>query len=171
MIKHFLFDKKGVTSIFTILWLAVLFPFLMFVVIDISHYTYEIIHLKAVTDNAAASAVTQIDESLVPQGVLQIDPTEATQVAETTLQTDLNLNSDWTPKDNSIFSGTPTVKINVVNVTSPTGINYPTPVGNLTIYHPSVVIYAEYPLHGLFFQADHVTIQKVGVSQVQFKTS
>ena len=169
MIKRFLANKKGFTSIYTILWMAVLFPLLMFTVIDGTHYAYEVIHLKAVTDNAAASAVTQIDTTLIPQGVLQIDTANASSVATTILQTDLNLNSDWTPKDNSIFSGTPTVKIDVVNVTSPTGVTYSTPIGNLTIYHPSVVIYAQYPIKGLFFQSDQVTIQKVGVSQVQFK--
>jgi hypothetical protein len=163
-------NKKGFISIYMILWMAVLIPILMFVFVDVSHYVYEGIHLKAVTDNASASAITQIKEDLVPQGILEIDEIPAENIALQVIKHDLLLNEDLTPKENSSLKEKPTIQVHIVNVTSETGFDFETPIGIVKIYKPSVVIYAEYPVKGLFYN-NGVVLQKVGVSQVQFKTN
>lgn len=167
---RFVKNKKGFISIYMILWMSVLIPILMFVFVDVSHYVYEGVHLKAVTDNASASAVTQIKEDLVPEGILEINETNAEAVALKIIKHDLLLNDDFTPTENSALKEKPTIQINVVNVTSQSGYEFPTPAGTLKIYKPSVVIYGEYPVKGLFYN-NQVTIKRVGVSQVQFKSN
>ncbi|WCK57687.1 cobalt ABC transporter permease (plasmid) [Aneurinibacillus sp. Ricciae_BoGa-3] len=166
--KKFWKNKKGFISIYMILWMSVLIPILMFTAIDLSHYIYEGVHLKAVTDNAAASAVTQIKEDLVPQGILQIDETRATNVANQVIKDDVLLNDDYSPKTHSDLRDKATVNVYVVNTTSDTGYDFATPAGTVKIYKPSVVVYAKYPVNGLFYTNANVNIERVGVSQVQF---
>lgn len=168
--KRFVKDKRGFISIYMIMWMAVILPILMFVSVDVSHYVYETIHLKAVTDNASASGVTQIKEDLVPDGILEIDEVKAEEVALKILKHDLLLNDDFTPKENSSLKEKPTIQVHVVNITSENGFDFETPVGIVKIYKPSVVVYAEYPVKGLFYN-NGVVLQKVGVSQVQFRTN
>ncbi|PLS15027.1 cobalt ABC transporter permease [Bacillus sp. M6-12] len=169
--KRFIKNKKGFVSIYMILWMAVLIPILYFTFIDVSHYVYEKGHLKSVTDNASASAVTQIKEDLVPQGILEIDEASAEKVAMDILKHDLLLNDDLTPKENSVLKSKPTIQVNIVNITSESGFDFDTPAGKVKIYKPSVVIYAEYPVKGLFYYKSGVMMKTVGVSQVQFKSN
>lgn len=169
--KRFFKDKRGFISIYMILWMAVLIPILMFTFIDFSHYIYESKHLKSVTDNASASAVTQVKEDLIPSGVLEIDEVNAEAVALKLFKKDLLLNDDLTPKENSILKEKPTIQMHVVNITSETGYDFETPAGVVRIFKPSVVIYAEYPVSGLFYYKSGVRLKKVAVSQVQFKNN
>ena len=107
--KKILKDKTGAISIYAILWLSVLFPFLLFICIDVSNYVYQSVHLKGITDNASASAVTQIKEDLVSSGVLEIDEDEAQKVALNIIKHDLQLEDDLTPKENSRLKEKPTI--------------------------------------------------------------
>ena len=168
--KRFLKDKKGFISIYMILWMTVLIPILLFVTVDLSHYVYENVRVKTVTDNASASAVTQINESLVPQGILEIDEVEAEKVALQIIKHDLHLNNDFTPKEGSPLMQAPQVQVHIVNITDESGYDFETPAGIVKIYKPSVVVYGAYPVKGLFYN-NGVVMQKVGVSQVQFKTN
>lgn len=168
--KRFLNNKKGFISIYMIMWMAVLIPILMFVTVDLSHYVYENIRVKTVTDNASASAITQINESLVPQGILAIDEVEAEKVALQIIKHDLHLNNDFTPKDGSPLMEAPQIQVHILNITDKDGYDFQTPAGTVKIYNPSVVVYGSYPVKGLFYN-NGVVMQKVGVSQVQFKTN
>jgi hypothetical protein len=163
-------DKRGFISIYMILWMSVLIPFLLFVFIDVSHYVYEGIHLKAITDNAAASAVTRIKEDLVSEGVLEIDENQAEEVALNIIRNDLHLKNDFTPKSNSLLKEKPKIEVYVLNITSKDGYDFETPAGTVKIYNPSVVVYGKYPVKGLFYN-NGVVIQRVGVSQVQFNNN
>lgn len=168
MMRRFLRDKKGFVSIYMILWMAVLIPFFLFICIDYTHYISEHVHLKSVTDNASASAVTQINEDLIKYGALEINTEKAKDVAKNIITKSLNLNSDYSPKDSkSLLSATPTIDIQVINTFSEEGIEHSTPAGTVKIHKPSVIVYAEYPVRGLFF-GKVANIKKVGVSQVQF---
>jgi hypothetical protein len=168
--KRFGKDKRGFISIYMILWMAVLIPILMFVFVDVSHYVYEHVHLKAVSDNASASAVTQIKEDLVPQGILEIDEVSAEKVALDIIKHDLLLNNDLTPTENSPLKEKPTIQVHIVNITSESGYDFETPAGTVKIYKPSVVVYGAYPVKGLFYN-NGVVLQKVAVSQVQFRSN
>lgn len=169
--NRFLKDNRGFISIYMIMWMAVLIPILLFTFIDLTHYIYESKHLKSVTDNATASAVTQIKEELVPSGVLEIDEKNAEAVALKVLKQDLLLNDDLTPKENSILKEKPMIQMHVLNITSKDGYDFETPMGVVKIFKPSVVIYAEYPVSGLFYYRSGLLLKKVSVSQVQFKNN
>lgn len=169
--NSFLKDKRGFVSIYMIMWMAVLIPILLFTFIDLTHYIYESKHLKSVTDNATASAVTQIKEDLVPSGVLEIDEIRAEAVALKIFKKDLLLNDDLTPKENSVLKEKPMIQMHVLNITSEEGYDFETPAGVVKIFKPSVVIYAEYPVSGLFYYRSGLLLKKVSVSQVQFKNN
>lgn len=168
LIREKLKNKQGVISIFTILWLAVLIPFLLFVTIDLSQYIYDYVHLKNVTDNAAASAVTMVDNTLIPQGILQIDSTEATATAENVIASSLDLQPNLSPYLNSTLRAAPTIQVYVENITSTSGVVVSTPAGDVTVFHPSVIVYADYPVKGLVFSNVHLNLKKIGISQAQF---
>lgn len=164
-----LLNKKGFTSIYMILWMAVLIPFFLFIFMDLTYYVSEHIRLKSITDNAAASAVTQINEDLVKFGTLEIDNTKANEVAKEIIIRNLNLNDDFSPAEtNKTMSQSPTIDIRVFNTFLESGYEYETPIGKVLLKKPSVVIYAEYPVEGLFFKKI-VNVKKIGVSQVQFR--
>ena len=161
-------NKKGFITIYMILWMAVLIPFFLFIFMDITHYASESIHLKGITDNASASAVTQINNDLVKYGTLEIDGAKAEKVALNIIAGSLNLFDDLSLKsDVNVLKSPPTVNVQVVNSYSDLGTVVTTPAGDIKIYKPSVIVYAEYPVRGVFFGTT-VVMKKIGVSQVQF---
>lgn len=162
-------NKKGFISIYMILWLAVLIPFFLFFFMDFTHYVAEHIHLKSITDNASASAVTQLNQELIKYGTLEIDSEKAKDVAKSIIVKSLNLNDNYSIKnEKNVLSEAPTIDIQIVNSYSESGLEHTTPLGTVKTYKPSVIIYAEYPVRGLFF-GKVVNVKKVGVSQVQFR--
>lgn len=168
MKKNVLANKNGFISIYMIMWLAVLVPFFIFTFMDVTHYVAESIHLKGVTDNASASAVTQIKEELVKYGTLEIDTVKAEKVARKIIADSLNLNEDLTKKSGTnVLKSEPMVSVQVINIFSDAGLPVETPLGQVKIYKPSVIVYVEYPVRGLFFKTN-VTMKKIGISQVQF---
>lgn len=162
-------NNKGFISIYSIMWMVVLFPLLMFVAIDLSYYTNQFNRLKNITDNAAASAITAIQENEIPKGNLVIDENEAINITNNILKKDLLLNDDMSPKENSNLKFTPKVDIKIVNDVPTTGLDITTKQGNIKVYNPCVIVSAEYKVKGLFYNKSVVTFNKIGVSQVQFK--
>lgn len=150
--------------------MTVLIPILMFVAVDLSHYVYENVRIKTVTDNASASAVTQIKEELVSQGILEVSEIPAEKTAYDIIKKDLHLNDDLTPKKASPLLDAPQIQVHIVNITDENGYEFSTPAGIVKIYKPSVVVYGEFRVKGLFYN-NSVVMKKVGVSQVDFKTN
>jgi len=161
-------DKGGFMSLYMIMWMSVLIPALLFLFIDISHYVHQNVQLSSVTNNASASAVTKIREELVPKGILEINESEANKVVEEIIQHDLQLNKDFSPMKGSSLLDKPVIQVYIVNAVPPTGTEVNTPAGIVPIKKPSVVVYAKYPVKGMFFN-NSVEMEKIGVSQVKFR--
>lgn len=168
ILKH-LKDKKGAVSIYTIILLAFLLPFLMFTVVDVNHYMQQNRRLKNIVDNAGASAVTMINESQLAYGNIEIDTNEASLVVERIVKESLFLNDDLTPKDISVLAEKPEIQVDVVNTPPVGGVDVDTPISTIKVTNPSVVVYGKFKVKGLFFSRMSVDIQKVGMSQAQFK--
>lgn len=164
-----LLNKKGAISIYTIILLSFLLPFLMFTAIDINHYMQQNRKLKNVVDNSASSAITMINESKLSYGEIEIDSREASDVVSRVVKETLYLNDDLTPKDVSVLKERPEINVYVVNNPSVTGTDLSTPIGTVKVKNPSVVVYGKFKVKGLFFSSMSVDIQKVGMSQAQFK--
>lgn len=162
-------NNKGFISIYTILWLCVLFPLLLFVSIDVSYYMHQNNRLKSITDNATASAVTYLDETQIPYGKLVIEEVEAKKAIMDIIRKDLSLNDDMTPKSDSVLGAAPKINVQVVNNVPSAGIEVTTPQGNVTIKNSTVLTTVEYPIKGLFYHKTIANFKKLSVSQVQFK--
>jgi len=163
-------DQQGFVSIFMILWMTVLLPMLLFVGLDLTQFIYENTRTKTVIDNASASAVTRLNEDVIREGILKIDEAKATEVAERIIREGLHLDENLEPLEGSPLVSKPTIDVQVVNVRNKNGYPVDTPTGDVMVYEPSVVIYAEYPVEGLFFTND-ITLEKIGASQATFKTN
>lgn len=167
-IKKRLKNKKGFVSIYVIIGLAVLLPFMFFVSIDMPNHMSMNRKIKNTLDNAVSTAITCLDETSVTNGSLVINTQEAEARAKEVIKKSFGLNDDMTVNENSLISDTPTIRFKVINNPNaePT---YSTPNGEYTIKNPSVIIYAEIPVKGLFLYKTEVTIKHTAISQVQFK--
>jgi hypothetical protein len=165
ILKRYL-NKKGFVSIYAVLLIAFLLPFLMFSFVDVNHFMQQNRKLKNIVDNAAASAVTMVDNTQIPKGIIQITDTDAINIATGIVKQDLFLNNDLTPQSKSILSGKPDLRVYVVN-NAPTNVT--TPLDTVNAQHPSVIVYGKFPVKGLFFSSISVNITAEGMSQVQFK--
>lgn len=165
ILKRYL-NKKGFVSIYAVLLIAFLLPFLMFSFVDVNHYMQQNRKLKNLVDNSASSAVTMVDSTQLPKGIIQISNTDATNIAMGIIKQDLFLNDDLTPQSKSILSGKPTIQVYVVN-NSPTNVT--TPLDTVKVQHPSVIVYGKFPVKGLFFSSITVNMTAEGMSQAQFK--
>lgn len=162
-------NNKGFMSIHAILWIVVLFPLLMFVTIDLNYFIHEDFRLKAITDNACSSAITMLNEEKIKEGILEVNQQEAEEIVKKILKKDLVLNEDMSPTIYSNLNETPNINVQVYNNVPPSGMEVNTPAGKVTLKKTSVIVYAEYPVKGLFFKNLTVTIKKLSVSQVQFR--
>lgn len=161
-------NKKGVVTIYVILWMAVLFPLLMFLAIDMTNYIYSSAKMKAVVDNAAASAITMIDEVQVESGIIRVVEDDAVEAVNTIMIKELNLNEDFTPSENSLLLDSPEVEVFVFNVYSDEGVEVDTPLGTKTLTRPTVFVKGEFEIKGLFYRGKSATLNRVGASQVEF---
>ena len=159
-------NKQGFVSIYAIIMLAVLIPFMFFVAIDLPYYYRMNRNTKNALDNATSTAITCLDETYMANGRLYIDESEATKRAYDVIKEYYYLNDDLTPKENSLITEKPTINIQVINQAN--GQIVETANGTTTITNPSVVIYAEIPITGKFFTITK-KIKHTAVSQVQFK--
>lgn len=164
LLKKYL-NRKGFISIYAILLITFLLPFLLFTVVDVNHFMQQNRKLKNIVDNAGASAVTIIDSNKISKGVIEIIEPDATNVALGIIKKDLFLNDDLTPQPQSILSGRPDIKIYVANGAG----SVTTPFGTVNVKKPSVIVYGKFPVKGLWFSNINVNITKEGMSQAQFK--
>ncbi|MFJ8528559.1 cobalt ABC transporter permease [Bacillus sp. NPDC094106] len=166
-IKQLLKNKKGVTSVYVILFVSALLPLLLFLCIDVPHYLDSSRKIKNVLDNASSSAITRIQDDKLPKGIIELNPEEAKEIIDKIIQHDLFLDEEFNPKKGSIVSGKPKIETHFVN--NPDEITeVSTPIDNVKVNHTSVVIYAEIPVNGLFFKFNEVKMKKVAVSQARF---
>lgn len=167
-IKKRLLCEKGFASIYTLIVLAFLLPFLLFTVIDINHFMQQNSHLKSVLDNASASAVTKINNDKLADGIIEINSDEAEEAVLRVLKASLLLNDDLTPKSNSILSEKPEIKIYVVN-DAEGGKDITTPLGVTNTSRTSVIVYGKFSVKALFINKLALTMEKEGMSQALFK--
>lgn len=163
------YNKKGFISIYVILWMVVLFPLLMFISIDFTHFIHINNQLKDLTDNLSASAVTLLNEDEIPKGVLNIKENEANKIINKIVKNELKLNDDLTPTENSILISEPNIETKIVNEVPSSGISVTLKNGDtIKVKNPSVIVSADYPVHGLFFKNMIIHFNKIGTSQVRF---
>lgn len=165
ILKQYL-NKKGFVSIYALLVIAFLLPLIMFSFVDINHYMQQNRKLKNLVDNSASSAVTMVDETQLPKGIIQISETDAKNIAMSIIKQDLFLNDDLTPQSKSILSGKPTIEVYVVN-NPPTTVT--TSLDTVNVKSPSVIVCGKFPVKGLFFSSITVNMTAEGMSQAQFK--
>lgn len=163
------YNKKGFISIYTILWIIVLLPLLMFVTIDFTHFMHVNNQLKNLTDNLSASAVTLLDEDEIPKGILTVKESDAEDMVNKMLKDELKLKDDLTPTDKSILRSAPDVEVKVVNEVPSAGIDVSLETGDIVnVKNPSVIVSVDYPIRGLFYNKLTIHYKKIGTSQVQF---
>lgn len=161
-------NKKGFVSIYIILWLAVLIPFLLFVFVDLMQYSNQNVKLRSVTNNAAASAVSRLNEDRLPEGILEIDEDKAVETIEEILRKDLLLDENFEPLEGSTLREAPEIEIYIANEEDgSTEISVPT--DTFFIDNTAVVIYAKYNVRGLFFHRSGVERQYLAISDAFFE--
>lgn len=159
-------NKKGFMSIYVIVMLAVLIPIMFFLTIDLPYMMRMNRTLKSALDNATSTAITNLNESKISQGILEIDVDEANKIIKKVIQEYFYLNDDLTINENSLIDGTPKVEIQVIN--NAIGQRIDTPNGGTIIKNPSIIVYAEFPVKAKFYGITK-TIKHTSVAQVQFK--
>lgn len=166
--KRLLKNKKGISTIYVIVFLAIALPIMVFFTVDFPLMMATNRKVKATLDNAASTAILQIDETKASNGELFIDEVEAKKMAGRIIKETFVLNDDYSIKEGSLIVDTPTVNIVVFNNVKNT-IYYDTLNGKFAINNPSVLVYAEVPVKGSFFSHSKKTIKYTAIAQVQFK--
>lgn len=168
MKKRSILNKKGINTINTILLMAVIFPIFLFLSIDFPHILAMNRRVKAVLDNSASTAITEINNSKTPEGILEINPDQAKTTVNRVIATSLKLNQDLTPNKSSLIIDTPAVTTTIINdpVANPTFVSKN---GSFPIKNPSVAVYAEVPVRCLVFGNRTIILKYTAIAQVQFK--
>ena len=162
-------NKKGFLSLFTIIMLSVLLPFLIFVFVTFTNMIQNVIYFKNVSDNAASSAVVLLNETKLQDGILYINETQAIARAKEVIAKELNLDADLSPNENSKVYEKPNVEVLVYNDVPTEGLEIMTRFGKkIKVYKPSVIVVAEYPTLNITKSDIYPTIKNVGVAQTQF---
>lgn len=168
-IKKLIKSKDGFVSIYTILWLTVLVPLLIFILINFTTMIKQKINYKNICDNAASSAVTHLNQVALTDGILEIRVSDAETIVKKIIARDLNLNDDLSLKPDSLITGKPVIETKIYNDIPQDGLTFSTKFGNsITITKPSVVVIGEFPVATSFKSAQGSTIKTYGVAQVQF---
>lgn len=155
-------NKKGYMSLYTILWLSVFLPFLFFMFIYFTLMVKQIINYKNLCDNAASSAVTYLQEELIPDGIIKIRESDAKRIAKEVIVNNLYLNDDFTINNNSKIHKNPIITIEVYNNIPTSGLIINKFNKQIKLTKPSVVVTGEFPTHS------PAIIKSIGVAQVQF---
>lgn len=164
--------RDGFMSVIVILLLSVLFPLLLFFMVELEHYYGTRNQFQGYVDAAASAAVMQIHRDMLSEGFIEIDPKEAENYAKKVLATNLGLNDDLTVTESSLVQEEPLVHVYVVDPNDledepiyeiPDGIRY-------EIEHPTVIVYMEAQPKGIFFN-HFVNLKVVSAYQASFKTS
>lgn len=158
-------NTNGYVSIYVIVILAILIPFMFFLTIDLPYYMRMNRTVKNAVDNATSTAITYLDESAISSGNLVINENEARRIVKKVIKEYFYLNDDLTVNENSLIPNTPTINIEIIN--NPTGQIVYTQNGGTKINNPSVVVYVEIPVEGKFFKVTK-SIKHTAVSQVKF---
>lgn len=169
-IKKKILNKHGITTINTIILMAVIFPIFLFLTVDFPHMIAMNRRVKSVLDNSASTAITEINDNKTPLGILEIDKDKAVETVNKIVATSLKLNSDLTPNRESLIIDTPTISTTVINNPSknPTFVSKN---GSFPIKNPSVAVYAEVPVRCLVFGNRTITLKYTSIAQVQFKSN
>lgn len=155
-------NKKGYISLYTILWLSVFVPFLIFIFVQFTLMVKQIVTYKNICDNAASSAVTYLDEDLIPDGIIKIRENDAKKAAKDIIISSLNLNENLTVNSNSIIPKDPTIVIEVYNDVPESGLTITKFNNKIKITKPSVIVTGEFPTY------TRAKIKSIGVAQAQF---
>lgn len=161
-------NKKGFVSIVVILFLAILIPFLWFLTIDLPPLMKANRDIKNAFDNAAATAVTQINDEMLASGKIFINEEEAIAKAKEVLINTYNLTQNLTSSDkNTSLINISNLEITVINdvENNPT---FTTKNGTYTIKNPSVVVYGEATIKTNTTNR-LITFKHTGISQALFK--
>lgn len=162
-------SKDGFVSIYAILWLSVLVPFLIFVFVNFTLMIKQKINYKNICDNAASSAVTYLDQDSITDGILRVRNSDAEKIVNNVIKNELNLNDDLTPNKDSLISQKPIIETKVYNDVPNSGLIVKTRFGNeIKLTKPSVIVVGEFPVSTGFKTTKGVTIKSYGVAQVQF---
>lgn len=82
--KNRIKEKKGIGAIASVLILAAMIPLMLFTFVEVPYYNQYNRKMKSIADNAAASAITRIDENELAKGNLLLNKENAkTQVYKT----------------------------------------------------------------------------------------
>lgn len=161
-------NKKGISTLYVIIFLSIALPTMIFFTVDFPLMMATNRKVKATLDNAASTAILQIDETKASSGVLYIDEVESKKMAGRVIKETFVLSDDYSTKKGSLIVDTPTVDIVVFNNVKST-IYHNTLNGKFAINNPSVLVYAEVPVKGSFFRHSKKTIKYTAIAQVQFK--
>lgn len=161
-------NSRGFTTIYVIVFLAIFIPIMFFFTVDLPHFMVMNRKAKGALDNASSTAIVQIDESKASQGIIQINEKDAKEIALEVIKETFILNDDLTVNENSLISNKPNVNIIVINDVKKVP-SYTTPNGTFYFENPSVLIYAEIPVKGNFFNFEERTIKHTAIAQAKFK--
>ena len=160
--------KKGYISIMTIVFLAFFIPFTIFIGIQLPKMYGENSALKDTVDNISGSVITRIDDNRLTKGNIQINEAEAVATAQEMFKSEMNLNDDFTPKNPDAYVGNPKLDVVVINDPLKTPV-YKTEKETIEITNPTVIVTATVTYKKIGIMGRDITMQKTGMSQVQFK--
>lgn len=173
-IKKIFNKKEGFISIVGIIMGASLFISIMWVMMDLAYYAQQNRSTKNILDNASASAVTMIDETTLGTGNIKFLRTEAKNVAMTIIRNDLFLDNNNIPLENSPLREAPFIEVYVIDDNidkkngTPVQIGRGNSVKTLNVKNPSIIIYAELPVKGIFLRNKGPKFTHISASQVTY---
>lgn len=168
MVTKYLKNNKGFTVIYTIILMAVIFPLILFVSIDLPYYMTMNRKIKNTLDNATSTAITCINEQQASSGKLQIIEGDAKNTVNNIISQSFSLDKDLTPNKTSVIKDKPVIQVRVINNPSLNEF-ITTQNGQFKVKNPSVAVYGEIPVRGKFFNMFCPKIKYTAISQVQFK--
>lgn len=182
-IHQILKSRKGSSSIFVIMILVFLFPFAIWVGIELPKTHEANQRVKDAVDSAASSAVTIVDNSRFDDGYVKYNDTEIYNLASRMVAEKIGaelVDGVWQPKEGSaIKKDSVEIKVRAydheeVNESTPISVNAVIPNSNgsywtKTIKKPTVIVETKVTYKKIGLWGDDVTIYQTGMSQVNME--
>lgn len=144
--------KDGWVTLVVIFVLSTMLPIFLFFFVEMNYLYGVKDKAQYIADDMSSSAVRSLSQLKLNGGKVEIDPIEATEVANELLKENYDLNDDFSLKQDSMLREAPIVKTYVINPSSNSGESFTTDEGyTYTIYEPTVIVYTSIKPKGVFF--------------------
>lgn len=166
-INRFKKNQNGFMSIYTILLLSVLLPFLIFFAVEMIHFSNAKDIISTTTERMGKHAVRSVE---VVDDVIHFNEEEAADIAYNLLIENLHLHGDYTPTEQSSLKEKPTYFFDIHYPDKEFSEYVPTEINlhgqSITLEYPAVSVYVKAKPKGVFVN-QNVEFEKMVVYEVR----